>query len=245
MHGYQTETEPWKYGDTVMNNMRSMMNLRYRLMPYIYSEGWQISKKGSTMMRPLVMDFRNDTTAVGRAYQYMFGKSLLVAPVTAPGVTQWDVYLPGSTTWYDFWTGKRYNGGQTVQAAAPQDKIPVFVKAGAIIPMGKMMQYTAEKPMDTLELRVYTGANGQFTLYSDEGDNYNYEKGKYKEIAFTWNEGQQTLTVDKQQGTYAGALNKLVLNIVWVNESQGYGTDTAPGTKKVVYTGERMSVSRK
>lgn len=245
MHGYQTETEPWKYGDTVMNNMRSMMDLRYRLMPYIYSEGWQISKVGSTMMRPLVMDFKNDPTAIGQAYQYMFGKSFLVAPVIEPGVTEWNVYLPESTVWYDFWTGKRFNGGQSVKAAAPQDKIPVFVKAGSVVPMGRFMQYTSEKPIDTLEVRIYPGADGQFVLYSDEGDNYNYEKGKYKLVPFKWNEQQQTLTIEKQQGSYDGALKKHILNIVWVNESEGYGTEIIPKTKTVVYTGEKISVVRR
>ena len=130
MHGYQTETEPWKYGDTVMNNMRTMMNLRYRLMPYIYSEAWQVSKNGSTIMRPMVMDFKNDATAIGQSYQYMFGKSFLVAPIIEPGVTEWNVYLPKSIAWYDFWTGKRFDGGQTIKAPAPEDKIPLFVKAG-------------------------------------------------------------------------------------------------------------------
>jgi len=107
IHGYQTETEPWKYGDTVMNNMRMMLNLRYRLIPYIYSEAWQVSSGGSTMMRPLVMDFRNDAVATGKPYEYMFGKSLLVAPVVEPGITSWSVYLPKATAWYDFWTGKK------------------------------------------------------------------------------------------------------------------------------------------
>ncbi|MEO6550478.1 MAG: TIM-barrel domain-containing protein [Ferruginibacter sp.] len=245
IHGYQTETEPWKYGDTVMNNMRSMMNLRYRLMPYIYSEGWQISSNGSTMNRPMVMDFKNDTAAVGQAYQYMFGKSLLVAPVTEPDVTEWSVYLPKATAWYDFWTGKRFDGGQTIKTAAPQDKIPVFVKAGSIVPMGKFLQYTSEKPMDTLEIRVYTGADGQFTLYNDEGDNYNYEKGKYKVIPIKWNEQQKTLTIDKQQGTYSGAIKKYVFNIIWVNEQRGYGIDISPETKTVVYTGEKLTVAKK
>jgi alpha-D-xyloside xylohydrolase len=245
MHGYQTETEPWKYGDTVMNDMRSMMNLRYRLMPYIYSEGWQISKGGSTMFRPLVMDFKNDATAIGQAYQYMFGKSFLVAPITEPSVTEWNVYLPKSTAWYDFWTGKRFTGGQTIKTAAPQDRIPLFVKAGSIVPMGKFLQYTSEKPMDTLEVRVYTGADGQFALYSDEGNNYNYEKGKYTIIPFKWNEQQQTLTVDKQQGSYAGALKKYVLNIVWVNESNGNGKEISPKAKMVVYTGEKITLVKK
>ena len=244
IHGYQTETEPWKYGDTVENNMRSMMNLRYRLMPYIYSEAWEVTKKGSTIMRPLVMDFSDDSMAVAQAYQYMFGKAMLVTPVTAPATT-WDVYLPKSTAWYDFWTGKRFTGGQTITTAAPQDKIPVFVKAGSIIPMGKFMQYTSEKPMDTLEVRIYTGADGQFTLYNDEGNNYNYEKGKYTMIPFKWNKAKQTLSIDKQQGGFSGALKKRVLNIVWVNESNGKGIEISPEAKTVTYTGERITVSKK
>ena len=191
IHGYQTETEPWKYGDTVENNMRSMINLRYRLMPYIYSAAWQVSKKGSTMMRPMVMDFSNDTKAVGQAYQYMFGKAMLVAPVTKPATT-WDVYLPKSSAWYDFWTGKSFNGGQTIHAAAPADKIPLFVRGGSVIPMGKLMQYTNEKPNDTMEIRIYKGADAAFSLYEDEGDNYNYETGKYTVIPFNWSEKLQT-----------------------------------------------------
>jgi alpha-D-xyloside xylohydrolase len=245
IHGYQTETEPWKYGDTVMNNMRSMMNLRYRLMPYIYSQAWQVSKNGSTLMRPMVMDFKDDPAAVSQSYQYMFGKSFLVAPITEPGVTQWDVYLPKSTSWYNFWTGKRFTGGQTVKADAPQDKIPLFVKAGSIVPMGKFMQYTSEKPMDTLEIRIYPGADGQFTLYSDEGNNYNYEKGKYRVIRFQWNEKQQMLTIDKAEGDYTGALKSHLLNIVWINESKGTGIDITTAVKPVIYSGNKLSIPKR
>jgi alpha-D-xyloside xylohydrolase len=245
IHGYQTETEPWKFGDTVETNMRSMLNLRYRLMPYIYSEAWQVSKNGSTIMRPLVMDFKSDTTAIAQPYQYMFGKSFLVAPITEPGVTEWNVYLPKSTGWYDFWTGKYFTGGQTIKTDAPQDKIPLFVKAGSIVAMGKFLQYTSEKTMDTLEIRIYPGADGQFTLYNDEGDNYNYEKGKYTVIPFKWNEQQQTLTADKQQGSYAGAVKKHVFNLVWVNESNGKGIEISPKAKTVVYAGEKITVVRK
>jgi alpha-D-xyloside xylohydrolase len=245
IHGYQTETEPWKYGDTVMNNMRMMLNLRYRLIPYIYSEAWQVSSGGSTMMRPLVMDFRNDAVATGSSYEYMFGKSLLVAPVVEPGITSWNVYLPKTTAWYDFWTGKKFQGGQTITTAAPQDKIPVFVKAGSIVPMGKYLQYTSEKTMDTLEIRVYTGANGNFTLYNDEGDNYNYEKGKYITIPFTWNDQNQTLTVDRQKGNYAGAVKNYVFNIVWVNEEKGTGIDITPHPVSIAYSGNKISISKR
>jgi alpha-D-xyloside xylohydrolase len=245
IHGYQTETEPWKYGDTVMNDMRSMLNLRYRLMPYIYSEAWQVSKKGSTIMRPMVMDFKNDSTAITQSYQYMFGKSILVAPVTEAGVTEWNVYLPKSNGWYNFWTGKRFTGGQTIKTDAPQDKIPLFVRAGSVVPMGKFLQYTSEKPMDTLEIRVYSGADGEFALYNDEGNNYNYEKGKYQVIPFKWNQQQQVLTIDKLQGGYEGALKKRVLNIVWVNESNGKGIEISSTAKTIVYTGEKISVRQR
>jgi alpha-D-xyloside xylohydrolase len=194
------------------------------------------------MMRPLVMDFKNDPTAIGQPYQYMFGRSFLVAPVTEPGVFEWDVYLPKSTAWYDFWTGKQVQGGQTIRTAAPQDKIPVFVKAGSIVPMGKYLQYSSEKTIDTLEIRIYSGADGHFNLYSDEGDNYNYEKGNYVLVPFQWNEQKQTLTIGKQQGIYPGALQQYVFNIVLVKESQGHGINMSPATKKLIYKGEKTSV---
>jgi alpha-D-xyloside xylohydrolase len=244
IHGYQTETEPWKYGDTVEANMRTMLNLRYRLMPYIYSEAWQVSKNGFTIMRPLVMDFKDDATAIAQSYEYMFGKSFLIAPITEPDVREWNVYLPKANAWYDFWTGRRFTGGQTIKTDAPQNQIPLFVKTGSIIPMGKIIQSTNERS-DTVEIRVYPGADGQFSLYNDEGDNYNYEKGKYTVIPFKWNEQQQTLTIDKQQGNYEGAFKKYIFNVVWVNEESGMGIGMASQAKAIRYTGEKIVVKRK
>jgi len=242
MHGYQTETEPWKYGQKVEDNMRKMLNLRYRLLPYIYSEAWQVTKNGSTIMRPLVMDFNGDTVAVNHQYQYMFGKAFLVAPITEPNVNEWNVYLPKSTGWFDFWTGKRFNGGQTIKADAPKDKIPLFVKAGSIIPMGKIIQYAGEKPADTIEIRVYKGADAKFELYEDEGDNYNYEKGKYTIIPFNWNEKRHSITISDRQGNYTGSLTKHIFNIVLVNENRGYGTDAGSTGKEVSYTGAKIEI---
>jgi alpha-D-xyloside xylohydrolase len=241
IHGYQTETEPWKYGDTVENNMRSMMNLRYRLMPYIYSEAWQVSKKGSTIMRPLVMDFSIDTKAVEQAYQYMFGKSFLIAPVTAPATT-WDVYLPKSTGWYDFWTGKHFNGGQTIKAAAPQDKIPVFVKAGAVIPFGPEVQYAAEKKWDDIEIRIYEGANGEFMLYEDEYDNYNYEKGVYSTITFSWNDVKKELTISDRKGTFRGMLTNRKFNIVRIKSKNMEAKKQEKDKKQILYKGEKIII---
>ncbi|PJJ83095.1 glycoside hydrolase family 31 protein [Mucilaginibacter auburnensis] len=242
MHGYQTETEPWKYGDKVEGNMRSMMNVRYRLIPYIYSEGWQVSKNGSTIMRPLVMDFASDAKAVAQGYEYMFGKNMLVAPVTEAGVTDWNVYLPKAAAWYDYWTGKRYTGGQTVKSPAPQNQIPVFVKAGAIIPMAKEMQYTGEKPMDVLEIRLYKGADGAFTLYEDEGDGYNYEKGAHTTIPFKWNEKTKTLSIGARVGTYKNYIKNRTFNIVIVNDSNGGGLAEGNTIKKVTYNGAAVAV---
>ena len=238
MHGYQTETEPWKYGEKVENNMRSMLNLRYRLLPYIYSEAWQITKNNSTLMRPLVMDFTDDTTAVSTAYEYMFGKAFLIAPVTAPGLTNWDVYLPKPNAWFDFWTGKRFEGGQTISTPAPLDKIPVFVREGSIVPMGNVIQNTNSK-QDELEIRIYTGKDAVFTLYNDEGDNYNYEKGKHIEIPIVWNEKNQTLTLEKQKGSYKDQTALYTMNIVWIS-----GKQNDPISATIKYAGKKVVVKK-
>ena len=244
IHGYMTETEPWKYGAEVEENMRKMLNLRYRLLPYIYSEAWQVTKNGSTIMRPLVMDFNGDTTAVSQAYEYMFGKAFLVAPITEANVNHRDVYLPKAACWFDFWTGKRFEGGKTVSADAPLDKIPLFVKAGSIIPMGKVIQCSMERS-DTLEIRIYKGADARFDLYEDEGDNYNYEKGKYSIIPFCWNEKTQSLTIGARQGSFSGDLRKRLFNVVLVNENNGSETDRWMRGRKVVYAGNRMTINMK
>jgi alpha-D-xyloside xylohydrolase len=242
IHGYQTETEPWKYGEKVESNMRNMMNTRYRLMPYIYSEAWQVSKNGSTLMRPLVMDFASDAKAVQQGYEYMFGKSLLIAPVTEANVTEWNVYLPKAAAWYDYWSGKRYTGGQSIKVAAPQDQIPVFVKAGSIVPMAKVMQFTGEKPLDVLEIRLYKGANGNFVLYEDEGDGYNYEKGAHTTIQFKWNDVNQTLSIGARVGWYKSYLKSRVFNIVVVSNNNGGGIAEGKAVKKIAYSGAAITL---
>jgi alpha-D-xyloside xylohydrolase len=236
MHGYQSETEPWKYGQRVEENMRVMLNLRSQLMPYIYSEAWQVTGNGSTMMRPLVMDFSNDIKALQQPYEYMFGKAILVAPVIEPGLTKRDVYLPESSDWYDFWTGTKIKGGQTIQANAPLDKIPLFVKAGSILPMGEVMQFADQKPATKLEIRVYEGNNGVFFLYEDEGDNYNYENGKYSTVEFSWNNTDKSLTIEAIQGSFDGMIKRREFDIVL------FGNKGSQIKKTVNYTGERLIV---
>jgi alpha-D-xyloside xylohydrolase len=218
MHGYQTETEPWKYGPKVEDNMREMLNLRYTLLPYIYSETSKI-RVGSTFMRPLVMDFQNDQNAVRQPYQYMFGKSILVAPITNAGVTDWTVYLPKDSKWYDFWSGKKFKGGQNIEVAAPLNKIPLFVKAGAILPIGPKVQYTSEKKWDELEIRVYEGADGEFTLYEDEGDNYNYEKDAYSLISLEWKNAKKQLIINDIKGSFKGMLKERKFRIILITSN--------------------------
>ena len=194
-------------------------------------------------MRPLVMDFNTDTTALNRPYQFMFGKAILVAPITKPNVSEWDVYLPKSAQWYNFWTGKLFEGGQTIKTAAPLNTIPLYIKAGSIIPMGKFIQYTGQKLADTLEIRIYKGADARFDLYEDEGDNNNYEKGNYTIIPFDWNEQRKTLTIGDRQGDYSGALKNRIFNIVCVNESEGYGIEMSTSMKQVKYVAKKIVYS--
>jgi alpha-D-xyloside xylohydrolase len=242
VHGYQSETEPWKYGQQVEDNMRKMLNLRYRLLPYIYSEAWQITKNGSTMMRPLVMDFNGDTSALNQSYEYMFGKALLTAPVTEPNVKEWNVYLPKSADWYDFWTGKNFKGGQKIKTDAPLDKIPLFVKAGSIIPMGPFIQYSTEKN-DPIEIRIYPGANCEFTLYEDENDNYNYENGFYSTTEFRWNNAANTLTIGKRQGDFHGMLKTRTFRVVVVSSEHGIGSEATEKIDKIVkYSGAEKEI---
>jgi alpha-D-xyloside xylohydrolase len=190
----------------------------------------------------MVMDFANDTKAVNQPYQYMFGNELLIAPVTEANVTNWNVYLPQAAGWYDYWTGKHYAGGLNINAAAPQDKIPVFVKAGAIIPMAKTMQYTSEKPWDVLEIRIYKGANGAFSLYEDEGDGYNYEKGSHTLIPFKWDDKAKTLTIGARAGTFANYLKSRTFNIVMVSDGNGAGLNEGVAAKSVNYTGKPLVI---
>jgi alpha-D-xyloside xylohydrolase len=241
-HGYQSETEPWNYGQQVEETIKKMLNLRYRLIPYIYSEAWEVTKNGSTMMRPLIMDFRDDDVAVEQAYEYMFGKAFLVNPVTEPNVNEWNAYLPKSSDWYDFWTGEKYNGGQVVSKETPIDIIPLYVRSGSILPVGPSVQYAAEKMWDSLEIRIYPGADGKFVLYEDEFDNYNYEKGNYSTITFTWNDSQNKLTISSRTGSFAGMINKRKFNIIRVSGYKGSGMNTVEKYDKViVYTGNRVS----
>ncbi len=235
VHGYMSETEPWKYGPEVEENIRKMLNLRYQLIPYIYSEAWQITNNGSTIMRPLVMDYRNELKAISQSYEFMFGKSILVAPVVEPGANVNEVYLPETSNWYDFWTGRQIKGGQTIKTDTPLDKIALFIKAGSILPKGKKVQYASESKNDSLEIRIYEGADCEFTLYDDEGDNYNYEKGNYSKTTFSWNNTERSLSISKREGTYNGMPNEQTFNVILISGNKNIGFNSTEKFDKVIH----------
>ncbi|HYK45548.1 MAG TPA: TIM-barrel domain-containing protein, partial [Parafilimonas sp.] len=191
--------------------------LRYNMLPYVYSLAGWCYVSDYTMMRGLIMDFQNDPAVKNINDEYMFGPALLINPVYEYNARNRDVYLPAGTGWYDLYSGKHFNGGNTIKANAPYEKIPVFVKEGAIIPFGANMQYTNEKKADSITLYVYTGRDGRFDLYEDEDTNYNYEQRKYSIIPIRYNELAKTLTIGKRDGSFDGMLQKRIFNIVWID----------------------------
>jgi alpha-D-xyloside xylohydrolase len=397
-HGSETPREIWQFGD-FSDALVKFDNLRYRLMPYIYSLAWQVTENGSTIMRALPMDFTGDQKTYSIDDQFLFGPAIMVCPVTEymlhrppeacvlipaeyfrtkddqPGLNvkyysddqfktlcheavetninlfwytgwpdyitdprfsmRWEgklvptetgpyrfhfksfgpkrvfldgqlltnnyvsmeaetvpvelqagkeydfacetansvlgafraqlfwktpemfarekiveprpgtrsVYLPAGTQWVDFWTGQVLPGGQTINADAPIDKIPLLVRSGSIIPMGPFIQYAAEKPADPIELRIYPGADGSFTLYEDENDNYNYEKGVHATITFHWDDAKRQLTIDDRKGTFPGMLKERSFNLVIVGKDHGTGVETTDKPDKtILYQGERQIV---
>lgn len=249
-HGADAPREIWQFGEKgepVYDAIERTIRLRYRLIPYLYSMAWQVTSNNESYLRPLFSDFANDRRVWDTTDEFMFGRSILAAPIveaqyTAEAVVKedamsgWDKkeahdsgnlakvdfkaqktatkYLPCGAEWYDFWTGKRFKGGQKVTLQTQLDRVPMFVRAGSILPLGPEMQYTGEKSWDNLEIRIYPGADGTFVLYEDEGDNYNYEKGVFATIAFQWNNKSQTLTIGNRQGTYPGMLESRHFTVV-------------------------------
>ena len=269
-HGADAPREIWQFGkkgEPVYDAIEKQIRLRYRLIPYLYSTAWQVTSNNDSYMRPLFSDFAADKKVWNINDEFMFGHSILAAPIVkaqyteekiirTDAMTGWNrqdakgqkedgrgidwtatktatKYLPKGAAWYDFWTGKYYAGGQDVTLATTLDRVPMFVRAGSILPLGPEMQYVGEKAWDNLEVRIYPGANGSFTLYEDEGDNYNYEKGQYATITFQWNDKARTLTIGERKGSYPGMLQKRQFTIVPPNGKQ----------KVIEYNGQKMQVS--
>jgi alpha-D-xyloside xylohydrolase len=244
-HGTRTtnQNEIWSYGSDAQKILVSYDKLRYRLMPYIYSLAWKTTSEGYTIMRPLVMDFREDVRAQNIGDQFLFGPAILVNPVTEPGATSRRLYLPDAK-WYDFWTGATIQGGRTLDALSPIDHMPLFVRAGSILPLGPDIEYSVEKSADPIELRVYRGADGAFTLYEDENDTYNYEQGAYATDPFSWDDAAHILTIGDRTGTFPGMLERRTFHIVFVSENHGVGGAlTENADKTVQYSGKKISVT--
>jgi len=227
-------------------------DLRYRLLPYIYSLSSEVTQNNYTIMRSLAFDFRNDPAVYNIPDQYMFGPAFMVNPVTRQlysgvdsnkmGTTR-KVYLPKNTNWIDFWTGKKLKGGQTINAAAPIETMPLYVREGSIIPMGPVMEYATQMPASNIELRIYPGADGHFTLYEDENNTYNYEKGEFATFTFTWNDKTKELTISGRKGTFPGMLKSREFSIVVVGENKGAGEkETTKADKVITYNGTAMTV---
>ena len=267
-HGTDVYREIYKFGkkgEPVYDAIEKMIGLRYSLLPYIYSTSWEVSNRQSSFMRALMMDFVDDRKVWDINDEYMFGKSILVAPITHAQYTPeavvkvseeegWNrdgakktetdvavdfmetkstnIYLPAGTLWYDFWTNEKHEGGKEITKETTLDVIPLYVKAGSIIPVGPQVQYAIEKPWDHLELKVYAGANGNFILYEDEFDNYNYEKGAYTEIPISWNNASRKLTIGARKGAYEGMLKNRKFTVTLQDGTQ----------KNVDYNGKAISV---
>ena len=243
IHGYGTATEIWNWLPGTQTNLIAFDQLRYRMLPYNYSVAWKITSERYTPMRALVMDFPKDANALAIADEYMFGPAFLVCPVTTPQATARAVYLPSGASWVDFWTGETLTGGKMVMANAPTSIMPLYVHAGSIVPFGPVVQYATEKPADPIELRIYRGADGDFTLYEDEGDNYNYEKRKYATIPISWNDTKHTLEIGKRSGKFPGMLKERTFHIVWVSENHGAGIPSTEKPDAVVhYNGKSVAV---
>jgi alpha-D-xyloside xylohydrolase len=265
-HGTDAPREIYQFGqkgEPIYDAIEKYIKLRYRLLPYIYSTSWDVTHNQSSMTRALVMDFAEDKQALDINDEYMFGRSLLICPVTTPMYSKISVkgndttnvedystiknkavYLPKGTDWIDFWTGAKHTGGQTVEKETPIDIMPLYVEAGSIIPFGPKVQYATEKKWDNLEIRIYPGAVGEFTLYEDENDNYNYEKGAYSTITFKWDDEEKVLTINDRKGSFPGMLKTRTFQVIIVSLNHGTGVEATEQVEKIVkYNGPEKKVA--
>jgi alpha-D-xyloside xylohydrolase len=243
-HGTDIPREIYQFGERgqwPFDVQEKFINLRYRLLPYLYANAWKITAHSGSMMRALYMDFPHDKQVYNIDNEYMFGKAFLVSPVTEKGQQTQALYLPQGAVWYDFWTGEKTEGGKTVNKETPIDIMPLYVRGGSIVPWGPKVQYAGEKKWENLELRIYPGADGTFTLYEDENNNYNYEQGKYSEITFQWNDKARTLTIKDRKGSFPGMLTSRKFNIVLVGENNGVGVNSPAKINKIIsYKGKQV-----
>lgn len=248
IHGQFPYREIWNIapkGTTEYASMLFYNQLRYRLMPYIYSLAGETFHHNSTIMRGLVMDFSDDTKVENITDQYLFGPAFMVCPVGVYQQRTREVYLPKTTGWFDFYTNQYYTGGQTIMANAPLEKMPLYVKAGSIVPFGSEIHYSTQPTDGTIHLKVYTGANGSFSLYEDENINYNYEKGAFAFTPFSYNETEGTLTIGTRNGGFDTMQTERTIEVTFIdqNTSTGFSFDTKPN-QTIRYNGQEMVIKK-
>lgn len=224
------------------NSIVKYTKLRYNLMPYIYSLAGKTYFDDYTIMRPMVMDFTADLNTRNLKDQYMFGPAFLVAPVYKYGARDREVYFPAGETWYDFYTGKAIKGGQTLKVDAPYETVPLFVRGGSIVPAGGDIQYAAQKSDDPVTIVVYGGRDGDFTIYEDEGTNYNYEKGAFSKIRLEYNDKTNELTIADREGSFPGMQSDRKFNIVKVDAAHPVAHAIKAKGKIVNYNGKKSVV---
>ncbi len=241
VHGWISNAEIWNYGPKVLDVATKYDELRYYLLPYIYSSAWGVTNRGETLMRALPLEFTSDVGSRGVSDEFMFGDALLINPVTTEAATQRRVYLPAGSDWVDFWTGKDIKGGQSITADAPLDKMPIYVRAGSIVPFGPRAESASAKA-DPIELRIYAGSNADFTLYEDEGDNYDYEHGAYSLIRLHWDNKTATLTIGDRRGGFPGVLEHRTFHAVVVRDGHGTGVSATSEPDAIIeYDGKGIS----
>ncbi|MBS1852356.1 MAG: glycoside hydrolase family 31 protein [Acidobacteria bacterium] len=245
VHGTRVpdENELWSYGPEAQKILVDFDTLRYRMLPYIYSLAWKTTSASYTPMRPLVMDFRADVEAQNIGDQFMYGPAFLVNPVTEANATTRHLYLP-QAKWYDFWNGTVLQGGRYIDAATTLDQLPLYVRAGSILPLGPAMEWATQRPADPIELRIYRGADGDFTFYEDENDNYNYEKGAYATIPLHWDDAGKKLTIGARQGSFPGMLATRTFHIIFVREKHGTGVQAEDRPDQTIsYSGQPITIT--
>ena len=247
VHGQFPYREPWNIapeGTPTYKVIKDNLELRYRMMPYLYSLAAMVHFNDYTMLRPLVMDFAADKNVENIGHQFMCGPSIMVNPVYTYGAREREVYFPAGNVWYDFFTGAvASNGGESKVVPAPYEKSPVYVRGGSIIPFGPAMEYSDEKQAENIRLYVYEGADGEFTLYEDENVNYGYEAGRYANIKFTYDNANRTLKIAQREGAFPGMLETRTFTVVVVNPAKAQGYNPEANGIVVNYDGSEQTIS--
>jgi len=245
-HGQPPYRELWNIAPDTHPAYKSMLyytQLRYRLMPYIYTMAGMCHFNDFTMMRPLVMDYERDAKVLNISDQYMFGCNLMICPVTTYKARNREVYFPKNEGWYNLYNGAFTAGGEKETVDAPYNRMPIYVPAGSILPVGQLIQNTTKAQTD-LTIFVYAGKNGSFTLYEDENVNYNYEKGLFSTIQFSYDNKSKSLSIGERKGNFTGMVKERNLHFILVDQHKPVGIDDRlQDLKTIHYTGEKTSIT--